>query len=170
MRKKKNSENNGAHGDNKENNEETNKESENAAEVEPEAASNIVELTPLLEAKTGAEESEKKSKYSKKKQQKVNLFKILDKIPLLILNLFFMRLGVSELSKKEEETLIDAFEDFMTIFPVPWLEKLAKLTPVAYLAYVVYIIVSKRQTELKEKEEAKKDKDKDLEEEFKNEV
>ena len=167
MRKKKNSENKE---DNKENNKESNKESENTLEVEPEVVNNVVELTPLLEAKTGDEESEKKSKYNKKKQQKVNLFKILDKIPLLILNLFFMRLGVSELSKKEEETLIDAFEDFMTIFPVPWLEKLAKLTPVAYLAYVVYIIVSKRQIELKEMQEAKKDKDKDLEEEFRNEV
>ena len=167
MKKKKNSENKE---DNKENNKESNKESENTAEVEPEVVNNIVELTPLLEAKTGAEESEKKSKYSKKKQQKVNLFKILDKIPLLIVNLFFMRLGVSELSKKEEETLIDAFEDFLYIFPVPWLEKLAKLTPVAYLAYVVYIIVSKRQIELKEMQEAKKDKDKDLEEEFRNEV
>ena len=165
MRKKKNL------GNEEESNKEDNKEDENPAEVSAEVVNtNVVELTPLLEAKTGAEESEKKSKYNKKKQQKVNLFKILDKIPLLILNLFFMRLGVSELSKKEEDTLIDAFEDFLYIFPVPWLEKLAKLTPVAYLAYVVYIIVSKRQAELKEKEEAKKDKDKDLEEEFKNEV
>ena len=64
----------------------------------------------------------------------------------------------------------EAFEGVLLLFPENILKKLTKLTPVVYLGYVVYMIVSKRQSEIEANKKKNKtnEQDEDLIKDFQN--
>ena len=128
-----------------------NKEPENTEpeNKEPETA----DLKSFMTAKSEAEnnESEKISKYKKKKKAGELNLSFLDKLPVMLINFLFIRFKVSELTDSEKKELEFAFEGVLLLFPENILKKLAKLSPVVYLAYVVYGIVQTRKQKTKQK-------------------
>ena len=125
-----------------------------------------------VKSQTEKTDDEKTEKISKKKKKSTGGFDltILDKIPVIIINILFKRLSLSELSDSEKKDLQEAFEGVLLLFPENILKKLTKLTPVVYLGYVVYMIVSKRQSEIEANKKKNKtnEQDEDLIKDFQN--
>lgn len=146
-----------------------NKEPENTEpeNKEPETA----DLKSFMTAKSEAEnnESEKISKYKKKKKAGELNLSFLDKLPVMLINFLFIRFKVSELTDSEKKELEFAFEGVLLLFPENILKKLAKLSPVVYLAYVVYGIIQTRKPEFDKKNKKTSEQDDDIAKEFKSE-
>ena len=125
-----------------------------------------------VKSQTEKTDDDKTEKISKKKKKSTGGFDltILDKIPVIIINILFKRLSLSELSDSEKKDLQEAFEGVLLLFPENILKKLMKLTPVVYLGYVVYMIVSKRQSEIEANKKKNKtnEQDEDLIKDFQN--
>jgi hypothetical protein len=125
-----------------------------------------------VKSQTEKTDDDKTEKISKKKKKSTGGFDltILDKIPVIIINILFKRLSLSELSDSEKKDLQEAFEGVLLLFPENILKKLTKLTPVVYLGYVVYMIVSKRQSEIEANKKKNKtnEQDEDLIKDFQN--
>ena len=125
-----------------------------------------------VKSQTEKTDDDKTEKISKKKKKSTGGFDltILDKIPVIIINILFKRLSLSKLSDSEKKDLQEAFEGVLLLFPENILKKLTKLTPVVYLGYVVYMIVSKRQSEIEANKKKNKtnEQDEDLIKDFQN--